>query len=161
MSDSRHDPVLGSGAEPADGPLGRLVVVADNRVAAALSDIAAATGWEVLHLASVPSTEEAGALGHVDALVLCDHDADGGYDLLRGALRAGVGYVAMMASRHRSGALLEALRTEGFADDALDRLHVPAGLRTGGRTPGEIALSVMAEVVADRHGEHGGPMRGH
>ena len=161
MSDTRHDPVLGSGAEPVDGPLGRLVVVADNRIADALSRIAVATGWEGVHLPAVPTDEGASALGHVDALVLCDHDAGGAGDLLRGALRAGVGYVAMMASRARSAALLRDLRDEGLDEEALHRLHVPAGLRVGGRSAGEIALSVMAEVVADRHGASGGPMREH
>ena len=161
MSDTRHDPVLGSGAEPSEGSLGRLVVVADNRIAAALADIATATGWDVVRLPAVPTAEEAGDLGHVDALVLCDHDAEGAGDLLRGALRAGVGHVAMMASRSRSAGLLADLRDEGFGEDDLRRLHVPAGLRIGGRSAGEIALSVMAEVVADRHGAGGGPMREH
>ena len=123
-----------------------------------MADIAGATGWEVVRRAT---PAEASTLDGVDALVLCDHDADGAHDLLRGALQAGVGYVAMMASRTRSARLLEDLRDEGFGEDDLRRLHVPAGLRIGGRSAGEIALSVMAEVVADRHGTAGGPMREH
>ncbi len=158
-ADTRHDPVRGSGAEPVDGPLGRLVVVCDNHIARALLAIAEATGWEALLLEVPPTQEEARSLGHVDALVVCDHDAEGGYDLLRGAVRSGVGYVAMMASRHRSATLLGQLRSEGFDDAQLGRLHLPAGLSIGGRSAGEIALSVMAEVVADGHGRDGGPLR--
>ncbi|MBM6403879.1 XdhC family protein [Phycicoccus sp. CSK15P-2] len=159
MSDTRHDPVLGSGAEPTDGPLGRLVVVFDNEIARALASMAEATGWDATVLQHAPDEAEVAALGHHDALVVCNHDGDGAYDLLRDALRAGVGYVAMMASRNRSADLVGMLREEGFDDDALGRLHVPAGLRIGGRSAGEIALSVMAEVVADRNGAAGGPMR--
>ncbi len=161
MSDTRHDPVLGSGATPSDGPLGRLVVVFDNRIAQALTAIATATGWSVTALDAAPTPEGTTAMGHVDALVVCNHDGEGAYDLLRSALRDGVGYVAMMASRGRSAALLEQLREEGFDDEQLARLHVPAGLSIGGSSPGEIALSVVAEVVADGHGRPGGPMRGH
>ncbi|WP_299445305.1 XdhC family protein [uncultured Phycicoccus sp.] len=161
MSDTRHDPVRGSGARPVDGPLGRLVVVFDNHIASALGAIAGATGWAVTTLAAAPAGDDPGAMDGVDALVVCNHDGAGAYDLLRRAMTAGVPYVAMMASRHRSAALLEMLRAEGFDDAQLARLHVPAGLSIGGGSAGEIALSVMAEIVADAHGRPGGPMRGH
>ena len=38
-------------------------------------------------------------------------------------------------------------------------LHVPAGHDLGGKAPGEIALSVVAEIVAESYGRAGGPMR--
>lgn len=158
--DTRHDPVRGSGAEPVEGPLGTLVVVFDNHIARALVDIARATGWEARLLPAAPGPDETDSLDDVDALVVCNHDGEGAYDLLRAAVRAGTGYVAMMASRHRSAALFDQLRSEGFDDAGLDRLHLPAGLSIGGRSAGEIALSVMAEVVADGHGRDGGPLRG-
>ncbi len=159
MSDTRHDPVLGSGATAPDGHLGHLVVVFDNRIAQALARIAEATGWEVSTLATSPEHDL--SFDDVDALVVCNHDGDGATDVLRAALRAGVRYVAMMASRGRSAALLDTLRADGLDAEQLRRLHVPAGLSVGGSSPGEIALSVMAEVVADAHGRMGGPMRGH
>lgn len=158
-ADTRHDPVRGSGAEPVEGSLGRLVVVFDNHIARALVAIAEATGWEATLLEAAPNREQAGSLGPVDALVVCNHDGHGAYDLLRDAVRAGVGYVAMMASRHRSATVVEQLRSEGFGDAELARLHLPAGLSIGGRSAGEIALSVMAEVVADGHGRDGRPLR--
>jgi xanthine/CO dehydrogenase XdhC/CoxF family maturation factor len=159
MTDTRHDPERGSGAEPVDGPLGELVVLYDNHIARALVAIAEATGWQAT-LHDGPLDEAMAArLGQVDALVVCNHDGDGAYDSLRGALRGGVRYVAMMASRRRSGDLVAQLVDEGFEESALERLHVPAGLSIGGRGAGEIALSVMAEVVADGHGRSGGPMR--
>ena len=158
-ADTRHDPVRGSGAEPVEGPLGRLVVVFDNHIARALVTIAEATGWEVSLLGAAPGPEGLDWLGRVDAVVVCNHDGEGAYDVVRRATRGGVRYVAMMASRHRSDTFLEQLRAEGFDDDELDRLHLPAGLSIGGRGAGEIALSVMAEVVADAHGRDGTPMR--
>jgi xanthine dehydrogenase accessory factor len=65
-----------------------------------------------------------------------------------------------MASRHRTAAVLEKLREEGADPAALERLHLPAGLNLGGKRPGEIALSVVAEIVAEAHGRPGGPLRG-
>ncbi len=159
-TDTRHDPVRGSGAEPVDGPLGRLVVVFDNHIARALVTIAEATGWQARLDEEAPTSEALREPGP-DAVVVCDHDADGAYDVLRGALRGGVPYVAMMASRHRSATLLEQLGSEGFDGRTLARLHLPAGLSIGGRGAGEIALSVMAEIVADGHGRDGRPMRGY
>ncbi|MGG5257181.1 XdhC family protein [Phycicoccus avicenniae] len=159
MSDTRHDPVRGSGATPVEGPLGRLVVVFDNHIARALVTIAEAAGWSAALLEEAPTDPE--SLGHVDALVVCNHDGAGAYDLIADAATSGVRYVAMMASRGRSASVLEDFRSRGMTDEALGRLHLPAGLSIGGSSAGEIALSVMAEVVADAHGRPGGPMRGH
>ena len=93
-----------------------------------------------------------------DAVVLCDHDAPDAPRVLRDALGSPASYVAMMASRRRSEGLLADLREEGVP--GLEKLHVPAGLNTGGKAPGEIALSVVAEIVADFYGRPGGQMRG-
>jgi xanthine/CO dehydrogenase XdhC/CoxF family maturation factor len=157
--DTRHDPVRGSGAEATSGPLGRVVVVADNQIARALVEIARATGWQTQLLEGPPVDVDGGTLAGADALVVCDHDGEGAYELLGRALRADVPYVAMMASRGRASTVLDRLGGEGLDAEALARLHVPAGLSIGGRSAGEIALSVMAEVVADAHGRDGGPLR--
>lgn len=144
------------------GP-GRLLVLSENTVAQAVARIAEAVGIEVLRLADdeggrgLSALQDAGP-GAGDAVVLCDHDAPDAPAVLRAALRSEAAYVAMLASRRRAAGLLEELREEGVP--GLDRLHVPAGLDVGGRTPGEMALSLVAEVVADAHGRPGGPMRG-
>ena len=58
--------------------------------------------------------------------------------------------------RHRSGTIL----TEaGVSPDRLAELHGPVGLDLGGRAPGETALAILAEIVADRYGGSGVPMR--
>jgi xanthine dehydrogenase accessory factor len=78
---------------------------------------------------------------------------------LASALEAGVPYVALMASRKRGEAVVADLDVDD-ADRA--RVHTPAGLDIGARTPGEVALSILAEIVASRRpqmapvaGDHG------
>jgi xanthine dehydrogenase accessory factor len=93
-----------------------------------------------------------------DAVVLCDHDAPDAPRVLRDALASPASYVAMMASRRRAEGLLVDLAADGAS--GLEKLHVPAGHNLGGKGPGEIALSVVAEIVAESYDRPGGPMRG-
>ena len=144
-------------------PTGRIIVFSGNPISHAVRDIAAAVGREVLLReqdddGQCVSWLAAQQPGPRDAVLLCDHDAPDAPALLRAALESQAGYVAMMASRKRSAGLLEDLRSEGYAE-AMGRLHVPAGLNIGGKAPGEIALSVVAEIVAWGHDRPGGPMR--
>ncbi len=144
---------------------GQVIVVTRNAVAEAVATIAGVAGRPVVVLdADDPEGTPLERLrsqppGPLDAVVLTDHDAPDTDATLREALRGPAGYVAMLASRTRAAALLPALRDEGFDEPTLARLHVPAGLDTGGRSPGEIALSVVAQVVAWGNGRSGGPMR--
>ena len=67
--------------------------------------------------------------------------------ILARALTAGVGYVGLVASKKRGAAVLAALDVP----DALRALvHTPAGLDIGARTPADIAISILAEIVATR-----------
>jgi xanthine/CO dehydrogenase XdhC/CoxF family maturation factor len=141
----------------------RVVVLSRNPVADAIVVIASAVGREVVVVADDEDgrgVEQVAALGlrAGDAVVLCDHDAPDAPAVLRAALASPASYVAMLASRRRSEGLLADLSGEGVP--GLERLHVPAGLDTGGKSPGEIALSVVAEVVAEGQGRSGGPLRG-
>jgi xanthine dehydrogenase accessory factor len=70
--------------------------------------------------------------------------------VVREALLGGASYVAMVSSRRRAEALLDALRDEGVAEETLQRLKAPAGLDIGAATPSEIALSILAEIVQRR-----------
>jgi len=94
-----------------------------------------------------------------DALVFCDHDTPQTLELLRSALDGDAGYIAMMGSRRRAETVFAALQGENLPDHTLRRLHVPAGLNIGGKAPGEIALSVVAEIVATSYGRPAGPLR--
>jgi xanthine dehydrogenase accessory factor len=146
------------------GEHGRVVAVTDNPIGRAVVQIAEVVGRPTVLLPDedVDRTPaqwlDENPLDERDAIVLCDHDTPGMEDLLTRALEGRAGYVAMMGSRRRAEAVIAWL-TETMPAEALTRLHVPAGLNTGGKEPGEIALSVVAEIVAVSHGRDGGPMR--
>jgi xanthine dehydrogenase accessory factor len=139
---------------------GRLLLLTANPISAAVEAIATAAGREVVVLAEDDGGPGLASLAPAagDAVVLCDHDAPDAPQFLRDALASPASYVAMMASRGRAQGLLADLESEGVP--GLDKLHVPAGHNLGGKGPGEIALSVVAEIVADSYGRPGGPMRG-
>jgi xanthine dehydrogenase accessory factor len=112
-----------------------------------------------LHV-GIPS-ERVAALrpGAQTAVVLVAHDYKFDLPVLRVALRSEAGYIGLLGSRRRGAAILGALREEGFADEALSRIRVPAGLDIGARTAEEIALAILAECVAVLRGRRGGPLR--
>jgi xanthine dehydrogenase accessory factor len=83
------------------------------------------------------------------ALVVAAHGRDE-LRVLRLALEAGVPYVGLVASRVRGSAVVEELRAEGVPAERLAALETPAGLDIGARTPTEIALSILARVIAVR-----------
>jgi xanthine dehydrogenase accessory factor len=150
--------------QPKDDPpllQGRVVLLTRNAIAEAIDTIATTAGRSVTVIEPDADGKGVSALARVDlrdgdAVVLCDHDAPDAPQVLRDALASPASYVAMMASRRRAEGLLERLEQEEAP--GLDKLHVPAGLDTGGKAPGEIALSVVAEVVACSYGRAGGPM---
>jgi len=139
---------------------GRILVLSANPISAAIDAIATAVGREVVIVAEDDGGPGLAPLAPVsgDAVVLCDHDAPDAPGFLRDALASPASYVAMMASRSRAGRMQSELAAEGVP--GLDKLHVPAGHNLGGKGPGEIALSVVAEIVAESYGRPGGPMRG-
>jgi xanthine/CO dehydrogenase XdhC/CoxF family maturation factor len=135
---------------------GRILVLSDNPIARCIAVIASTVGRTVV----VEAADDGGPgldPQPGDAVVLCDHDAPDAAAVLRAALASEAAYVAMMASRGRAAGLLDDLVAEGVD---VATLHVPAGHDLGGKAPGEIALSVVAEIVAESYGRTGGPMRG-
>lgn len=99
----------------------------------------------------------------VDArTVLCvlTHDPKFDVPLLELALRLPVAYVGAMGSRRTHLERDERLREAGVTDRQRAALHSPIGLDLGARTPEETALSIAAEIVADRRGGTGLPLTG-
>jgi len=96
------------------------------------------------------------AIGPDTVVVLLSHDDRFDAEVLDLALRRGAGYVGAMGSRPTHSARIAALRAMGTPD--LDRLRSPIGLDIGAETPAEVALSIMAEVVAVRRGASGAPL---
>ncbi|MDB5393654.1 MAG: putative xanthine and dehydrogenase maturation factor, XdhC/CoxI family protein [Rhodospirillales bacterium] len=68
------------------------------------------------------------------------------------ALRSRAFYVGALGSRKTHGRRIERLTAEGFDDAALARIRAPVGLPIGAISPGEIAVSIMADIIAVRHG---------
>jgi len=83
----------------------------------------------------------------------------GDHESMQRALRSGAAYIALIASRKRSNLVMDFLRENGFGPDELDRVRAPAGLDLGAKTPEEIALSVISEIVMTRRRGTGLVMR--
>jgi molybdopterin adenylyltransferase len=89
-----------------------------------------------------------------------DHDAPGLAEHVAVLLGAGVRFVGVMGSRRHVGPHIERLRALGVVDPELARVRSPVGLDIGARTPQEIALSILAGLVASRTGKAGGWLDG-
>lgn len=134
-------------------PAPRVVVVGAAPVAQALAALGPVVGFDV----ELAEGEAARPRPGDAALIVASHGkAEEG--ALEAALRAGVPYVALVASEVRGAAVLDSLEV----DDVLrSRVYTPAGLQLGARTPGEIALSILAQLVQERavaraHADTGG-----
>jgi len=71
--------------------------------------------------------------------------------VIRQALRCPAGYVGMIGSRRKVALMKNKLLSEGYGEEELARLHAPIGLDIGADSPGEIAVSIVAELIAVRH----------
>lgn len=111
-------------------------------IARALVDLGAALGYETRAAASGDALPE-----DLGAVVVASHGTDE-EAVLSTAIDAGVPYVGLVASKRRGAAVLATLRVSPAA------VHTPAGLDIGGRTAAEIALSIYAEIVAERPRQH-------
>lgn len=159
-------------------PAPQLAIVGAVDIAAALQRIAAVLGYRVtvvdpraafLTRERFPEGELVRAwpdkglpplrLGRRDALVCLSHDAKFDEPTLALALASQVGYIGAIGSRGTQAKRVERLRSAGFDDDAIGRVHSPVGLDLGAKTPAEIALAIAAEMVAARRGRGGGSMR--
>jgi xanthine dehydrogenase accessory factor len=109
---------------------------------------------EVLVTWPTPVFDERGAgLGPRDAVCVLTHDAKFDVPALLGALATRVGYIGVMGSRTTHEKRMQRLAEAGVTDpDQLDRLHSPIGLDIGARTPEETAVSICAEIIAQRTG---------
>jgi len=78
--------------------------------------------------------------------------------VLRHALSTPVGYIGLLGSSRRGAAILNLLREDGVAEDALLRVRVPIGLDLGAQSAPEIALSILAEILATHRKATGIPI---
>ncbi|MGY1603894.1 XdhC family protein [Geodermatophilus sp. SYSU D00815] len=127
-------------------PAPRVVVVGGSPIADALAELGRPLGLAVERGDDV-TPEDA------EAVVVASHGT-GEEPALAAALRAGVPYVGLVASRRRGAAVLASL---DVPDELRQRVRTPAGLDIGARTAAEIALSVLAEIVATRRSRPASP----
>jgi xanthine dehydrogenase accessory factor len=127
--------------------VGYRVVVADPR--AALANVERFPGMEIL--AAWP--EEALAMlrfGPSSAIAVLAHDDKFDHPALLAALRSSAGYVGAIGSRTTNEKRVAWLRAQGVTDHDLARIHAPIGLDIGASGVEEIALAILAEIVAVR-----------
>lgn len=137
-------------------PVPTLVVVGDGLIADALRDQAALLGWQ----AQVTSEGSAAKRLHPsDAVVVLSHDRAVDGPALASALAGGAGYVGALGSRRTQAARREWLTEHGIPEAEQARIHGPAGLDVDAHTPAEIAVSIVAEILATRSPGTGGSLR--
>ena len=98
-------------------------------------------------------------LGPNDAVAVLTHDVKFDEPAIIEGLRRGCRYVGAVGSRKTQAARRQRLLDAGVSEDELARLRGPVGLDLGGRAPAETALAILAEVVAQRYGGSGRPMK--
>lgn len=150
-------------------PPRRLVVVGASAIGAALARLAPSVGYRVVVIDPRRGLVEAAGLEGPDVRVewpdeaLADLPLDGWTDVavlahderldlpaLRAALEAGCRYVGLLGGRRTQRVRREALRAEGVSEPDLERIRGPIGLDVGAVTPAEIAVSILAELLAVR-----------
>jgi xanthine dehydrogenase accessory factor len=80
-------------------------------------------------------------------------------DCVAAAVRTRVPYIGLLGSRRKTILVNEMLREQGVGETRIADIHAPVGLDLGGRTPAEIALSVLAEITQERYQGTGRPLR--
>jgi xanthine dehydrogenase accessory factor len=83
-------------------------------------------------------------------VVLLAHDYKYDLPVLREVLRRDAGYIGMIGSRRRAASIRAMLEEEGFTAADLERLRTPIGLPIGAKSAAEIALAIVAEIIAVR-----------
>lgn len=162
----------------------RLIIAGAGHVGASLARLAALVGYRVTliddraefvarSLFSSPSDQDIELIAADDwidmlrsavgngrgvsvAIVTRGHKQD--EDCLRAIAAAHPDYVGMIGSKRRTNIVLEKLREEGFDSDALRKVRAPIGLDIGAVSPEEVALAILAEIVAERRGGRGAPL---
>jgi xanthine dehydrogenase accessory factor len=158
-------------------PAPRLIVFGAVDYAGALCRLARAAGWrsfvcdprsQFATRERFPDAEEVVAawpeeaftrIGGIDRatyIAVLTHDPKLDDAALSLALRSEAAYVGAMGSRRAQAQRRERLLAAGVEEELLERIAAPIGLDLGALTPEETALSIMAEVVAVRHGREGG-----
>ena len=158
---------------PMDADATRLVVVGHGRIAEAFARLGAMLDWPVTVNSPGALAEDYPAAVRVvtddldfsrlevtpqtNVVVATQHKGD--HLSIKAAVAGNAGYIGLIASRKRAGLVLDFLADEGMPREDNVSVHAPAGIDLGAVTPEEIALSVISEIIALRHGGSGRSLR--
>jgi xanthine dehydrogenase accessory factor len=142
-----HNPCLSGGAleiflEP-HLPAARVIIVGGSPIALAIEALAATAGYDCRRITAASEHDLSGAA----AVIVASH-GNAEESVLVAALSSGVPYVALVASPKRGSAVRSGLEID---PELRRQLHTPAGIDIGARTPQEIAISILAQLVARQH----------
>lgn len=130
-------------------PVPQLVVIGSTPVAEALADLAGRIGWRARVVTeSADVSGVIASLSILDKVVVTGHDLDMTGTALMAALESEVGYIGALGSHKMQENRADWLAYRGVTD--LARVHGPAGIDIGAESPAEIAISILAEAIAER-----------
>lgn len=157
--------------ERAYDPVPRLVVLGGDPTALAIAGLGAQSGFET-HLVrpkgplappplpgvayrrdAVAGALDAIGLDRWTSVAVCGHDLEIDHAALLAALPSPAPYVGLLGARRRLAERLERLKSAGLTDQDLAKLRAPIGLDLGGKAPFEVAVAVIGEIMAARHGQ--------
>lgn len=132
-------------------PIPEIVIIGSNPVADVLADMALLLGWRARRAGDVATAGGLiASLSPRDKVVVTGHDLELAGAALATALESRAGYIASLGSRKMQADRNDWLAYRGITD--LERVRGPAGLDIGASTPGEIAVSIVAEAIAEGGG---------
>ncbi len=170
-----HDETLAGATEvfiESFPPAPKLVIVGAGHIAIPLTTFAKTLGYRVIVVDARAAFATQERFPHADE-VICEwpdevlskmplhvataaavltHDPKFDEPTLRVLLNSDVSYIGAIGSRKTSQERNERLRQQGVTDEQLARIHAPIGLNIGAVSPEEMALAIMAEIVAGQHG---------
>jgi xanthine dehydrogenase accessory factor len=116
-------------------------------------------GADELVCAPPPEVAERVSIGPGMAIVIVTHGHVHDKAALAAVISSPAAYVGMIGSNSKVRSVMGDLRAAGVDPALLERVHAPIGLDLGGQKPAEIALSILAQIVAEQYGRSGAPMK--
>lgn len=137
----------------------QLIIVGDTPISEALDELGSRIGWKTRLVTDVASaTGVIATLSRLDKVVVTGHDLELAGSALMAALDSRAGYIGAVGAHHMQENRADWLAYRGVTD--LARVHGPAGLDIGSETPGEIAVSILAEAIAETTSDRSGAPTG-
>lgn len=179
-NDDQRVGICGGAMEVYVEPIGvqTVYLFGSGHVAVAVSRIAAEAGFRVvvlddrrefatadrfpdaaaIHVGPFPQIYEHVKTGAFSYVCLITRGFATDQEVLELALAAGpYRYLGMIGSRQKIRTVYKALKEKGFTSDQLDKVRAPIGIEIGAQTPGEIGVSVVAELIVRKHDGGSGP----